>query len=105
MSFSVSRKRAFRSLSAIGLSPNLKVKDVRQPDFLRKVPRAADASTSSLPISKCRDRWMGHTARFVQSVIEFRRKESAVMAVLARRDAVGPSINPHQLSCDNRSKA
>src|SRR3984885_12729449 len=44
MSFRVSRKRALRSLSAIGLSPNLEVKDVRQPDFLRKVPVAADGA-------------------------------------------------------------
>src|ERR1700722_187739 len=44
MSFSVSRKRALRSLSAMGLSPNLEVKDVRQPDFLRKVPGAADGA-------------------------------------------------------------
>jgi hypothetical protein len=31
-------------LSAIGLSPNLEVKDVKQPDFLRKVPGAADGA-------------------------------------------------------------
>jgi hypothetical protein len=111
MSFRVARKRALRSLSAIGLSPNLEVKDVRQPDFLRKVPGAADGARAITIAPRAKSAAAGIPPAAAElAVIEVdrdsqRRVIKARAPDVANRRASAQSVIPSDARCGSQCAA
>jgi hypothetical protein len=91
-------------LSGIGLSPNLEVKDVGQPDFLRKVPGAADGARAITIAKRAKSAALEiHSAAAELAVIEVDRNSCRRVKACAQDVAFLPASEPIWLSTAARS--